>query len=111
MNMVVGLQGCEISRNSGHPWQLKWPLPGPNWGCMTETHNSYQNALNLCYTSLTILTGEIREPVPQQFMTICFQWVTDLETVLTRAAIKYPVYQGKSEHNVQHVVLYYLVGR
>ena len=50
-------------------------------------------------------------PVSQQPMTICFQWVTDPETVQVMIAIEYPVYRGRSEHNVEHVVLPYLVGR
>ncbi|GFX90411.1 DDE Tnp4 domain-containing protein [Trichonephila clavipes] len=28
-----------------------------------------------------------------------------------RVTVEYPMYRGKSEHGVQHVVLYYLVGR
>ena len=34
----------------------------------------------------------------------CFQWVAVLEVVQNKAAIKYPVYHGKSEHDLQHEV-------
>lgn len=38
-----------------------------------------------------------------------FQWVTDLETVEGRTTIKYPVYHGRWEHDMQHMVLHYHV--
>ena len=50
-------------------------------------------------------------PVSQQPMTRYIQWGTYLETMQAAAAFKYPVYRRRSDHDVQHVVLTYLVGR
>ncbi|GFY22288.1 5-hydroxytryptamine receptor 2A [Trichonephila clavipes] len=40
-----------------------------------------------------------------------FERVTDQKTVLAGVTIEFPVFRGRSEHNGQHVILHYLVGR
>ena len=47
--------------------------------------------------------------VSEQSMIRYFQCVTDLETGQARTAIECPEYRGRSEHDDQHLVLYYLV--
>lgn len=44
-------------------------------------------------------------------MTWCFQCPTDLEALQDKAAIKYIVYQGRSKHDVHHVISGFLVRR
>lgn len=43
-------------------------------------------------------------------MTRCNECVTDLETVQVREVIEYPVYRGWLEHDMQRMVLRYLIG-
>ncbi|GFW34032.1 hypothetical protein TNCV_287161 [Trichonephila clavipes] len=51
------------------------------------------------------------EPLSQQPMTRCFQWVTNLKIPQTKVTIEYPVQRERSKHDVQHIVLHYVVGR
>ncbi|GFV18093.1 hypothetical protein TNCV_168971 [Trichonephila clavipes] len=50
-------------------------------------------------------------PASKQPMTRYFQYVTDLETMLARLTIQYPAYRGRSEHDMHHGVLHFLVAR
>ncbi|GFW83583.1 hypothetical protein TNCV_2204321 [Trichonephila clavipes] len=44
-------------------------------------------------------------------MSKCFQWVTQLETTQSTSTIEYPAYRGKSECDMQLMVLDYRPGR
>ena len=78
-----------------------------------DDRNSFHAASSLCHISSIIYLqrGGGGGPVSQQPQTKCFQWLTDLETLLARAAIDYLVYRGMLKRDVKHVVEHYLVAR
>ena len=78
---------------------------------MTETGNSFHAASSLCLTSSTVTAGVGWRASFSGTHNQMFSMANRYEVVQARAAVEYPVYRRRSEHEVQHVVLHYLVGR
>ncbi|XP_035222092.1 papilin-like [Stegodyphus dumicola] len=78
-----------------------------NWASKTETGNTFYAASSLCHTSSAVLWRASLSATYDQMFSVG----TDLETVKARTAIEYPMYRARPEHDVEYVVLHYLVGK